>query len=71
MLNAQKSYYLPVMPPGTLRSRILQSEEQAKGRQQRPDDNAVEPFHINELRFGVLNHRPYNLGWVIITAMLS
>jgi hypothetical protein len=20
-------------------------------------------FHITELRFGVLNHRPYNLGW--------
>lgn len=38
--------------------------EQAAGRE--VNDITVTPinlFHINELRVGVYNHRPYNLGW--------
>lgn len=38
--------------------------EQAEGREV-PDLTITEVslFHIQELRYGVLNHRPYNLGW--------
>lgn len=38
--------------------------EQAEGRDV-PDLTVTETslFHINELRIGQLNHRPYNLGW--------
>ena len=38
--------------------------EQAEGRDV-PDLTVTETslFHINELRMGQLNHRPYNLGW--------
>jgi len=38
--------------------------EQAEGREV-PDLTVTELnlFHIQELRYGVLNHRPYNLGW--------
>jgi hypothetical protein len=38
--------------------------EQAEGRDV-PDLTVTQLnlFHIEELRFGVLNHRPYNLGW--------
>lgn len=37
---------------------------QAEGREV-PDLTVTEIslFHINELRYGVFNHRPYNLGW--------
>lgn len=38
--------------------------EQAEGRE--VNDLTITQlnlFHINELRYGVLNHRPYNLGW--------
>ena len=38
--------------------------EQAEGREV-PDLTVTQLnlFHIQELRYGVLNHRPYNLGW--------
>lgn len=38
--------------------------EQAEGREV-PDLTVTQLnlFHIQELRFGLLNHRPYNLGW--------
>jgi hypothetical protein len=38
--------------------------EQAKGREV-PDLTVtqINLFHIQELRYGLLNHRPYNLGW--------
>jgi hypothetical protein len=38
--------------------------EQAQGRDV-PDLTITQLnlFHINELRYGVLNHRPYNVGW--------
>jgi hypothetical protein len=37
---------------------------QAEGREV-PDLTVTEIniFHINELRYGVYNHKPYNLGW--------
>lgn len=38
--------------------------EQAEGRVV-PDINVTELnlLHVEELRVGVLNHRPYNVGW--------
>lgn len=43
---------------------FLQRLKQAEGRDV-PDLTVtqVNLFHVNELRYGVLNHRPYNLGW--------
>jgi hypothetical protein len=37
---------------------------QAEGREV-PDLTVTEInlFHINELRYGVYNHKPYNIGW--------
>ena len=43
---------------------FLRRLSQAEGRE--VDDltiTEVSLFHINELRYGVFNHRPYNLGW--------
>lgn len=38
--------------------------EQAEGREVLDlTITQVNLFHINELRVGVFNHRPYNLGW--------
>ena len=48
----------------TFRNEFLNKVAQPEGREV-PDLTVtqVNLFHINELKYGAFNHKPYNLGW--------
>lgn len=64
MLNARGKTTCPLCLEELSGQGFFNRMEQAEGRE--VTDLTVTQlnlFHIAELRFGVLNHRPYNLGW--------
>ena len=64
MLNARGKTICPLCLEELSGQGFFNRMEQAEGRVV-PDLTITQLnlFHIAELRFGVLNHRPYNLGW--------
>jgi len=64
MLNAQGHTICPLCLQELSAQGFFSRMEQAEGRLVHDlTITQLNLFHINELRFGVLNHRPYNLGW--------
>lgn len=64
MLNARGNTICPLCLEELSGQGFLNRMAQAEGRE--VSDLTVTPlnlFHIAERRYGVLNHRPYNLGW--------
>lgn len=64
MLNSRGKTICPLCLEELSGQGFFNRMEQAEGRE--VTDLTVTQlnlFHITELRFGVLNHRPYNLGW--------
>ena len=64
MLNAAGYTICPLCLDKLSGQGFFNRMEQAEGREV-PDLTVTQLnlFHIQELRYGVLNHRPYNLGW--------
>lgn len=64
MLNAECNTICPLCLEPLSASGFFNRMEQAEGRDV-PDLTVtqVNLFHIDELRTGLLNHRPYNVGW--------
>lgn len=64
MINAQGHTICPLCLQELSGAGFLSRMEQAPGRDVRDlTVTQVSLFHINELRVGDFNHRPYNLGW--------
>jgi BstXI restriction endonuclease len=64
ILNARNRTICPLCLEELSGQGFFNRMEQAEGRE--VSDLTITQlnlFHINELRYGVLNHRPYNLGW--------
>ena len=64
ILNAQQNTICPLCLEELSGQRFFNRMEQAGGRNV-PDLTVtqVNLFHIQELKTGILNHRPYNVGW--------
>lgn len=64
ILNAQQNTICPLCLEKLLGQEFFNRMEQAEGRNV-PDLTVtqVNLFHIQELKTGFLNHRPYNVGW--------
>lgn len=64
LLNAGGQTMCPLCLEELTAQGFFNRMEQAEGREV-PDLTITQLnlFHIKELRFGVLNHRPYNVGW--------
>ena len=64
MLNSRIETVCPLCLEPLSSQGFLSRMEQAEGREVLDlTITQVNLFHISELRVGVLNHRPYNLGW--------
>lgn len=63
-INSQHVTICPLCLQPIHANEFLQREEQAEGRETWDITiTEVSLFHIEELRVGRLQHRPYNLGW--------